>query len=242
MENAAIEVKNLNVYYKSLQSYSIKQSLLKLKKTETKMVHAVNDVSFSIEKGRVVGIVGKNGSGKSTLLRTLAGIFAPDSGEIDLHGNSISLLALGGSFQKEVSGRENILLTGLLLGFSEKEIREKMDAIIEFSELGRFIDMPVKTYSSGMNSKLSFSVTAILETDIILVDEALSVGDTKFRKKSYAKMRQLIEDESRTALIVSHQENTLKDLCDSIIWLHEGKIRTMGDAIPVLDEYMNFMK
>lgn len=238
----AIEVKDLNITYKSIQSYSIKRSLLKFKKANTKFIHAVKDVSFTAEKGEVIGIVGKNGSGKSTLLRSLAGVFAPDSGTIDLKGNSISLLALGAGFQSEVTGRENILLSGMLLGFSEEEIRSKLDEIIEFSELDQFIDMPVRTYSSGMNSKLAFSITAILETDIILVDEVLSVGDTKFRKKSYAKMRQLIEDDDRTALIVSHQENTLRDLCDRILWLDAGEVRMLGETGPVLDAYMAYMK
>lgn len=242
MTEHAIDVKDLNVSYKHLQSYSIKRNLLRFHTVEPKVIHAVRDVSFYANKGEVIGIVGKNGSGKSTLLRTLAGVFAPDSGSIDLHGNSVSLLSLGTGFQNEVSGRENIFLNGMLLGFSEAQIQEKLDEIIAFSELGEFIDMPVKSYSSGMKSKLGFSVTAILETDIILIDEVLSVGDTKFRKKSYAKMRQLIEDSDRTALIVSHQESTLRDLCNRVLWLHEGEIKMLGDSKPVLDAYLAFMK
>ena len=242
MTEHAIDVKDLNVSYKHLQSYSIKRNLLRFHTVEPKVIHAVRDVSFYANIGEVIGIVGKNGSGKSTLLRTLAGVFAPDSGCIDLHGNSVSLLSLGTGFQNEVSGRENIFLNGMLLGFSEAQIQEKLDEIIAFSELGEFIDMPVKSYSSGMKSKLGFSVTAILETDIILIDEVLSVGDTKFRKKSYAKMRQLIEDSDRTALIVSHQESTLRDLCNRVLWLHEGEIRMLGDSKPVLDAYLAFMK
>ena len=242
MRENAIEVRDLKLSYVSRQSYSIKQTLFRFKKSERIVVEALKGVSFDAEKGEVLGIVGRNGSGKSTLLRTLAGVFSPDAGTIDLKGNSISLLSLGTGFQQEITGRENIMLNGMLLGFSEKEIAEKADDIIAFAEIGEFIDMPVRTYSSGMNSKLAFSITAILETDIILVDEVLSVGDTKFRKKSYNKMRQLIDDEDRTALIVSHQENTLRDLCDRVLWLHDGEVKMIGGANEVLDRYQEYMK
>ena len=241
MRENAIEVRDLKLTYVSRQSYSIKQTLFQFKKSDKIVVKALKGVSFDAEKGEVLGIVGRNGSGKSTLLRTLAGVFSPDAGSIDLKGNSISLLSLGTGFQSEITGRENIMLNGMLLGFSEKQIEEKMDEIIAFSEIGEFVDMPVRTYSSGMNSKLGFSISAVLETDIILVDEILSVGDTKFRKKSYDKMRQLIEDEDRTALIVSHQENTLRDLCDRVLWLHDGVVKMLGEANEVLDRYQEFM-
>ena len=158
-----------------------------------------------------MGIVGKNGSGKSTMLRALAGIFSADSGSIDLHGYSISLLAIGVGFQKALSGRENIYLSGMLLGFSEDQVKAKVGEIIEFAGLGKFIDMPVKTYSSGMYSKLAFSITAILETDIMLIDEVLSVGDAKFKKKSYQKMKELIMDKDRTVIIVSHSSDTIRE-------------------------------
>ena len=242
MTEHAIDIEHLNMTYQLVQTYSVKRNLLRFKKSEKKIIHAVNDVSFTVNKGEVLGIVGKNGSGKSSLLRTIAGIFAPDSGTINLHGNTISLLALGAGFQPEITGRENIYLSGMLLGFSKKEIKEQVNKIIAFSELGDFIDMPVRTYSSGMNSKLAFSITAILETDIILIDETLSVGDTKFRKKSYKKMRNLIEDENRTALIVSHQENTLKDLCDRILWLNDGKVRMIEKPEIVLEQYLTEMR
>ena len=242
MQECAIEVKDLKLSYVSRQSYSIKQTLFQFKKSERKVVEALKGVSFQAEKGEVLGIVGRNGSGKSTLLRTLAGVVAPDEGTIDLKGNSISLLSLGTGFQPEISGRENILLNGMLLGFNEAEIEEKMEDIISFSELEKFIDMPVRTYSSVMNSKLAFSVAVIMETDIILVDEILSVGDARFRQKSYNKMRELIESADRTALIVSHQESTLRDLCDRVLWLHDGVLKELGEANEVLDHYQEFMK
>lgn len=206
----AIEVENLKVRYKCLNKISIRESIFSLRKSQVDIIEAVRGVSFKVPKGEIMGIIGKNGSGKSTLLRTLAGIFAPDEGTIDLHGHSVSLLSIGVGFQKKLSGRENILLSGMLLGFTEAQIREKMDEIIEFSELGDFIDRPVKTYSSGMYSKLAFSITAILETEIMLLDEVLSVGDVKFKRKSFRKMRQLISNEDRTVVIVSHNNNTIK--------------------------------
>ena len=244
MENQkyAIEVKDLHISYRCLKSFSVKKSFFKLKKTKPEIYEAVRGVSFKVKKGDILGIVGKNGSGKSTLLRALAGVFSPDSGEIDLHGYTISLLAIGVGFQKALSGRENIYLSGMLLGFSEDQIREKIDEIISFAGLGKFIDMPVQTYSSGMYSKLAFSITAILETDIMLIDEVLSVGDAKFKKKSYKIMKELIMDENRTVIIVSHNSDTIRNLCTSVLWLHEGEVRMMGNTDEVMDAYDEFMQ
>ena len=169
-------------------------------------------------------------------------IFSADEGSIDLHGHSVSLLAIGVGFKNEMTGRENIMLSGMLLGFSEKEVLDRMDDIIEFAGLGEFIDMPVRTYSSGMYSKLAFSITAILETDIMLIDEVLSVGDEKFKKKSYEKMKSLISQRNRTVVIVSHNLKTLEELCDRVMWMHEGKIVKIGEPVEVLNEYREFMK
>ena len=241
MSEYAIEVENLCIQYKGIQSLSLKDGLFRFKRSKAPMVDAVKNVSFKLEKGEILGIVGKNGSGKSTLLRAIAGIFSPNSGTIDLHGHSISLLSIGVGFQKELSGRENILLSGLLLGFTEEQIREKEDAIIAFSELGKFIDAPVRTYSSGMYSKLAFSITAILETDIILIDEILSVGDPRFKKKSYAKMRQLIDDKDRTVVIVSHDTRAVSNLCTKILWINDGEFVKFGDTAEVLPEYEQSM-
>ena len=189
----AIEVKNVSINYRILNNISIRSSFLHAKKRD-EIFEAVKGVSFEIENGGILGIIGKNGSGKSTLLRSIAGVFSPNSGTIDLHGHSVSLMALGVGFKPLLTGRANIMLSGLLLGFSEKEIQDRMEEIIEFAELGDFIDKPVRTYSSGMNSKLAFAITAMLETDIMLVDEVLSVGDERFRQKSLAKMKELITD------------------------------------------------
>ena len=214
-------------------------SLKKIAKTE--YFEAVKGITFDVKKGQILGIVGKNGSGKSTLLRAIAGIFSPDEGSIDLHGHSISLMSIGVGFNGALTGRENIYLSGTLLGFSREQINEKIDDIIEFSELGKFVDRPVKTYSSGMHSKLAFSITAILETEIMLVDEVLSVGDAKFKKKSYDKMKSLIEDSNRTVIIVSHSMDALQKLCDSILWIHDGEFKMMGKTEEVLPEYIEFM-
>ncbi len=240
-QKIAIDVKDLHICYRCLKSFSIKRSLLHFKKVKAEVHEAVRGVSFSVKEGEILGIVGKNGSGKSTMLRAIAGIFSPDSGTIDLHGNSVSLLSIGVGFQKKLSGRENILLSGMLLGFSEEQVREKMDEIIAFAGLGKFIDMPVKTYSSGMHSKLAFAITAILESDIMLIDEVLSVGDAKFKKKSYNKMKELISKEDRTVLIVSHNSQTLRNLCTSILWLHDGEVKMQGETEEVLAAYEEFM-
>lgn len=237
----AIEVKDLKITYKCVKSLSMRKSLFHLRKSELEVYEALRGISFEVKKGEIMGIVGKNGSGKSTLLRAIAGIFSADSGSIELESDSVSLLSIGVGFQKKLSGRENIILSGMLLGFSEQEVRDKMDEIIEFANLGKFIDMPVKTYSSGMYSKLAFSITAVLETDIMLIDEVLSVGDAKFKKKSYKKMQELIMDENRTVVIVSHSTETLEKLCTSLLWLHEGEIKMQGDTKTVLDAYNEFM-
>ena len=241
-EKHAIEVKDLVISYQNLQKTSIKKNLLHFKRQRADRFVAVKGISFYVREGEILGIIGKNGSGKSTTLNALAGIFSPDSGTIDLHDHSISLLSIGVGFQREMTGRENIVLSGMLLGFSEEQVREKEAEIIEFAELGDFIDKPVRTYSSGMYSKLAFSITAILETDIMLIDEVLSVGDHKFKKKSYNKMRNLISNKDRTVVIVSHSLDTLSKLCDTVMWMHDGQIKRIGEPGPVLEEYVAFME
>ncbi len=237
----AITVKDLHIKYKSIQKLSLRKSLFKLKKSKAEYFEAVKGVSFNIEQGKIVGIVGKNGSGKSTILRAIAGIFSADKGTIDLHDNTISLLSIGVGFQPKLTGYENIFLSGMLLGFSEEEIKAKLEDIIKFSELGKFIHKPVRTYSSGMYSKLAFSITAILETDILLIDEVFSVGDIKFKQKSYNKMKELISKEDRTVVIVSHSMAALKELCDEVIWLNDGVIMDQGSPEEVIPKYEEFM-
>lgn len=238
----AITLNNVSISYSSMQKTSIKRMLKRGNRPKKQSFEAVKNATFEIPKGQIVGITGKNGSGKSTLLRAVAGIFSANEGTIDLHGNSVSLLAIGVGFQKALSGRENILLSGLLLGFSEEEIRKQMPRIIRFSELGDFIDKPVRTYSSGMYSKLAFSITAVLETDIMLIDEVLSVGDRHFKKKSYNRMKKMIANRKHTVLIVSHSDSALRSLCDTVIWMNDGVIEMIGDADEVLDAYEAYME
>ena len=239
-EEIAISVNDLHVYYRDMNRFTLKKA--KREKGSGKIFKAVKGVSFEIPKGQILGICGKNGSGKSTLLRAISGIFAADKGSINLHKNSISLLSIGVGFQKQLTGYENIYLSGMLLGYTKDQIDEKVDEIIKFSELGDFIYRPVRSYSSGMYSKLAFSITAILETDIILIDEVLSVGDIHFKEKSYNKMKELISDSNRTVVIVSHSSKTIIELCDRVIWLHEGLIKADGDPEKIMTEYEEFMR
>ena len=190
MKKNAVTVTNLCISYKSMKRLSLRTGFIKSFVQKKEEFKALKGVSFEIEEGKILGIIGKNGSGKSTLLRAIAGIFSPDKGKINLHGNTVSLLSIGVGFNKKLTGYENIYLSGLLLGFDKKYIEKKESEIIEFADIGDFIYKPVKTYSSGMYSKLAFAITAILETDIMLIDEILSVGDVQFKEKSYNKMKE----------------------------------------------------
>ena len=237
----ALKVDHVSIDYHDLSHMSLHQSVLKGEAKRSNVVRAVNDVSFTVDKGEILGIVGRNGSGKTTLLRAIAGIFQPDEGTIDTFDNRVSLMAIGIGFNGNNTGRENILKSGMLLGCSLDYVKEHMDAIIEFSELGEFIDRPVRTYSSGMYSKLSFAVTAILDTDIMLVDEVLSVGDEHFRQKSYKKMEELMLSD-RTVLIVSHATNTLKKFCDKVLWINDSRLMMIGETEKVLSAYDESMR
>ena len=239
-KKVAIEVKDVCINYRILNSVSVQKSFFK-KKVREEVFEAVKHVSFEVEEGGILGIIGKNGSGKSTLLKSIAGVFSPNAGTIDLKGHSVSLMALGVGFKDNLTGRENIVLSGMLLGFTEKEIEARAQDIIDFAEIGEFIDRPVRTYSSGMHSKLAFAITAMLETDIMLVDEVLSVGDEKFKKKSLAKMKELINDKNRTVVIVSHSISTLQELCDRVLWIHDGEMKEIGEPKQVLKHYTDFM-
>lgn len=241
MENKenAIEVRGLCIKYKTLKQTSIRRSLFKFKKAKQKEHEAIKDISFDVKKGEILAVIGSNGSGKSTLLRALAGIFSPDSGSIETYSPSISLIAIGKGFDKKLTGRENIRLTGMLLGFSREAIEKKMPRIIKFAGIGKFIDMPVKTYSSGMFSKLAFSINTILLTDIILIDEVLSVGDAEFKKKSDKRMKKIIADEKRTVVLVTHSMDYVKKICHRAIWLEQGNILMIGNAQEVVDAYLN---
>lgn len=235
----AIRVSNLTLTYRTkIRRQNIRSLRFFMNQERSEKVTALRDVSFSVKKGEILGIVGTNGSGKSTLLKTLAGVLAPDSGNIETFGRSVSLLSLGVGFNTDLSGMDNIYLSGMLMGFSEEQIQEKCAEIVAFSELGDAIYRPVKTYSSGMHSKLAFSIAVTLKTDIILVDEVLSVGDIRFRKKSHKKMEDLIMDQDTTVIIVSHNMNEIQQLCDRVMWLERGQMRDIGPTEPLVKAYL----
>ena len=190
---------------------------------------ALNGVNFEVKQGEKVGIIGKNGAGKSTLLKVISRITEPTDGKIEFYGKISSMLEVGTGFNRELTGRENIYLNGAILGMTRAEIDAKFDDILEFSEVGKFIDTPVKRYSSGMFVRLAFAVASHLEPDILLVDEVLAVGDTRFQKKCIQKMRS-IADSGKTILFVSHQMNTIRQLCDRVIVLKEGKVIYDGEV------------
>jgi ABC-type polysaccharide/polyol phosphate transport system ATPase subunit len=237
MNKPTITARDVRIVYKTLKSVTIKSALFSRRAGRQELFEAIHPMSFETYEGDVVGIIGKNGSGKSTLLRAISGIFSPDSGELLTYDNTVSLMALGVGFSPDLSGRENIFLSGLLMGFREQQIRERMDEIIEFSELGEFIDMPIRTYSSGMFSKLAFSISAIMEPDILLIDEVLSVGDAKFKKKSYKKIKTLLTERVKTAIIVSHNMDTVRELCKRVMWISEGNLVADGPTEDVVGMY-----
>src|SRR3712207_1403480 len=197
-------------------------------------------VSFEVPRGTVLGVVGANGAGKSTLMRTIAGILPPTRGRVEVNGRVSTLLALGVGFNRKLSGRDNVILGGLAAGLSREQLEAKYAQIVEFAELEEFMDMPMRTYSSGMYGRLAFSVAVHMEPEILLIDEALSVGDARFRKKSFNKMRELCS-QARTIVLVSHALGSIKELCDSAVWMHKGELRMQDDPAAVVKSYREFL-
>lgn len=210
---------------------------LKREKSKKIKIHALKDISFKIYKGEKVGVIGYNGAGKSTLLGVITGIYPPDKGNVTTLGNISPLLSLGAGFDHNYSGRKNILLNGAVLGYEKSFLESKINEIIEFSELGEFIDIPIKNYSSGMLAKLGFSIATIVEPDILIIDEILGVGDVNFQKKCRDKIRSLM-DGGTTVLLVSHSIPQIRELCDKAIWIDNGNMRKMGEVNAVCDEYL----
>lgn len=204
--------------------------------TEKKMFQALTDVSFDVQKGEIVGIIGRNGAGKSTLLKILAGIMKPTSGTVEVGGTIAPMIELGTGFDYELSALENIYLSGAVLGYSKSFVTSKVCDIFDFSELWDFKDIPVKYFSSGMVARLAFSVSTIVKPDILIVDEILSVGDTAFQKKSYKRMMELMKGGS-TVIYVSHDIDSLRAMCNRVIWLDKGKVKMIGDAKEICDCY-----
>jgi teichoic acid transport system ATP-binding protein len=203
-------------------------------------IEALRDVSFEVPQGMVLGIVGVNGAGKSTLMRTVAGILPPTAGRVQVQGRVSTLLALGVGFNADLSGRENVVLGGLAAGLTRDQLAAKYDEIADFAELGDAMNLPMRRYSSGMYGRLAFSVAVNMEPDILLIDEALSVGDARFRRKSFRKMRQLC-DQAGTILVVSHALKSIRRLCNEVLWLNEGEIVMRDEPRPVIAAYRRFV-
>lgn len=197
---------------------------------------ALDRVSFTVEKGETLGLIGRNGAGKSTLLKVISGILKPTAGTVTCHGNVVPMLELGSGFDLDLNGRENIFLNGAILGYSEEFLNEKYDEIVAFSELGQFIETPVRNYSSGMLARLAFSVASVVQPEILIVDEILSVGDASFQEKSHARMMELMGS-GTTVLFVSHNIAQIREMCSRVIWLDQGKIKMLGKADEVCAAY-----
>jgi ABC-type polysaccharide/polyol phosphate transport system ATPase subunit len=217
--------------------------VLKLGRREkvVREIQALKKVSFEVPEGQVLGVVGANGAGKSTLMRTVAGILPPNSGRVEVHGRVSTLLALGVGFNRKMTGRQNVVLGGLAAGLTREQLAEKYDEIVRFAELGEFMDMPMRTYSSGMYGRLAFSVAVNMDPDILLIDEALSVGDARFRRKSANKMRELC-GQAHTIVLVSHALGSVRELCDQAIWMDRGVMRMWDEPEAVVDAYTEFLE
>ena len=236
----AVAVENLSVSYRAFleKRPTLKSSILRLGRPERelKVIEALNDISFTVNPGEFLGVIGHNGAGKSTLLRAIAGILPPSVGRVSIHGSVTTLLSVGIGFNAELSGRENIRLGGLANGFTMKEIAAKEDEIAEFSGLGEFIEYPMKTYSSGMYSRLGFSVVTHMDPDILLIDEALSAGDAAFRDKASQKIESMIE-RARAIILVSHGLATVREMSTKCLWLDHGKLMAYGPSDEIVDAY-----
>ena len=240
MSKTAIEVDNVSMKFNLSREKvdSLKDYIFKTIKREIQYNEfwALKNVSFSVEKGDRVGILGLNGAGKSTLLKVISGVFKPTEGHVDKHGKMVPLLELGAGFDPQYTGKENIYLYGAMLGYTQKFIDSKYDEIVEFSELQKFMDVPVKNYSSGMKSRLGFSIATVVEPKILILDEVLSVGDAKFRKKSEKKIMSMF-DSGVTVLFVSHSLEQVQRLCNKAMILEKGKLIAYGDIDPISEQY-----
>lgn len=241
----AIRVQNLDLTYRTSVEVSptLKSAIVGLgrRRRSIREIEAVKDVSFDVPHGAVLGIIGANGAGKSTLMRAVAGILPPTKGRIEIHGRVSTLLALGVGFNAALTGRQNVVLGGLAAGLRKSDIARKYDEIAEFAELGDFMDMPMRTYSSGMYSRLAFSVAVNMDPDILLIDEAMSAGDAKFRKKAAERMKNLASN-AGTMLLVSHALGTVKDMCSEAIWLHKGQLIQRGHPDDIVAAYTKFLE
>ena len=225
------------------KNFSLKQFFVdvlspkkRIDRKQKKQFWALSDVSFDVKRGEVVGFVGTNGAGKSTLLKIIAGVMKPTKGNVEIGGNICPMIELGAGFDMDLTARENIFLNGAVLGYSKEFIEQKFDEIVEFSELQDFLNVPVRNFSSGMVARLAFSIATVVEPEILIVDEILSVGDIAFQDKSQKKMRSMIGG-GTTVLFVSHSLAQIQDLCDRVVWLEHGKIQAIGSAKEICNKY-----
>ncbi|EOI04943.1 ABC transporter ATP-binding protein [Enterococcus moraviensis ATCC BAA-383] len=243
MSEYAIDIQNITKTYNMYKKPSdrFKEALNPMKKTYHDLFYALKDVTMQIEKGEMIGFVGENGSGKSTILKIITGVLTPTSGSMTIDGKISALLELGSGFNPEYSGYENIFLNGMVLGFSREEMEERVDDVIKFADIGDHLYQPVKTYSSGMFVRLAFAVAINVDPDILIVDEALAVGDLEFQLKCMEKFTE-IKNSGKTILFVSHDVNSVRRFCDRTFWLKNGEVVEYGDTMDVTTNYENFLK
>ena len=239
-KQAIIKVEDVSMKFNlsSEKFDSFKEYVIKRLKKQVKFDEfwALKNVSFEVYKGESLGLIGLNGSGKSTMLKTIAGVLKPTTGKVEVCGTVAPLIELGAGFDMDLTARENVFLNGALLGYGREEMEKHYDNIVEFSELQNFMDVPVKNFSSGMTAKLAFSIATIVDPEILIVDEILSVGDLRFQEKSKNKMMEMIKG-GTTVLYVSHSLESIKDLCNKVVWLDHGQVVKMGDTKEICDEY-----
>ncbi|KNZ70029.1 ABC transporter [Thermincola ferriacetica] len=242
-KDIAIKVQNVSKIYKLYDKPidRLKESINPFGKKYHKDFYALKDVSFEVKKGETVGIIGKNGSGKSTLLQLITGVLTPTTGSIQVNGKVSALLELGAGFNPELTGIENVYLNGTIMGYSKEEMDKRLDDILSFADIGDYVKQPVKTYSSGMFVRLAFAVAVSVDPDILIVDEALAVGDMHFQLKCIDKMKSFKED-GKTILFVSHDIYSVRNFCDHVIWMMDGKIYLRGNVLSVTDQYMDYVK
>lgn len=243
MTETVIEINHLTKKYDMYKKPSdrLKEALSLTRKTYHEVFYALNDVNVKVEKGEMIGFIGENGSGKSTILKIITGVLTPSEGEVKIEGNIAALLELGSGFNPEYSGYENIFLNGMVLGYSREEMAEKVDDIINFADIGDHLYQPVKTYSSGMFVRLAFAVAINVDPDILIVDEALAVGDLEFQLKCMEKFTEL-RNAGKTILFVSHDVNAVRRFCDRVYWLKNGVVEAEGETMEITETYENFLK
>lgn len=244
MKENMIEVKNVSMKFNLgiEKGFSLKQGFVDMFKKKEKINNdfwALKNVNFDVEKGEVVGFVGSNGAGKSTLLKVIAGVMKPTKGRVSVYGNICPMIELGAGFDSQLTARENIYLNGAVMGYSKEFINSKFDEIVSFSELSEFLDVPIQNFSSGMIARLAFSIATIVDPEILIVDEILSVGDMAFQKKSEEKMLNMING-GTTVLFVSHSIDQIRNMCNKVVWIEKGEIQAIGGK-EVCDKYIEFM-